>query len=367
MNELTGLLFWMPMILAMAVSFVSTKWVIKNASSWGIIDDPKKHLLPKVSHDYPVPRGGGIPIYVALLTGLLLFLPKNEKTWGILAGATIIVLTGWIDDKYEEKVSPYLRLGLNILAALLVIGAGVGIAYISNPMGGIINLDQPQICFQALGGSHCIWILSDLFALVWLVWMQNVVGWSSGVDGQLPGFVVIAAITMGILGLRFGQDSSQWIVITLAAITAGAYAGFLPWNFWPQKIMPGYGGKSLAGFLLGVLAILSSAKVGALLLVLGIPFVDAVLVIIKRIREGRSPVWGGREHLHHYLLDMGWSKRKIALFYWLVSAILAIAAWQLKAPAKFYTMAAVILIVGGLIFWLHNWSTYLKQRGHASG
>ncbi|NTW43452.1 MAG: hypothetical protein HGB14_03220, partial [Anaerolineaceae bacterium] len=122
------------------------------------------------------------------------------------------------------------------------------------------------------------------------------------------------ASLLALLGMRSGLDDAQITVVILAGLCAGAYAGFLPWNWWPQKIMPGYGGKSLAGFILGVLAILSGAKVGTMALVLGIPFVDAVLVIIKRIREGRSPVWGGREHLHHYLLDRGWGKRRIAFF-----------------------------------------------------
>ena len=131
----------------------------------------------------------------------------------------------------------------------------------------------------------------------------------------MPGFVAIAAATIAFLGWKSNADFSQQLVITLAAITTGAYLGFLPWNWYPQKTIPGYGGKSLAGYLLGILAILSGAKVGALMLVLGVPFVDAAMVILKRVREGRSPVWG-REHLHHYLLELGWGKRRIALFYW---------------------------------------------------
>jgi len=209
--------------------------------------------------------------------------------------------------------------------------------------------------------------LSDVFALLWLMAMQNFVGWSSGVDGQLPGFVVIAALTMAALGNRFGGDPSQQLGIILAGITAGAYLGFLPWNWYPQKIMSGYGGKSLAGYLLGVLAILSGAKVGAMILVLGIPLIDAVMVMIKRIREGRSPVWGGREHLHHYLLEMGWGKRRIALFYWSMSGLMAVLALRLNSTSKYFTMAAVVMIAGGVILWLHYFSTYLKPRDRDSG
>jgi UDP-GlcNAc:undecaprenyl-phosphate/decaprenyl-phosphate GlcNAc-1-phosphate transferase len=359
--------FVFPAILTAIVSYITTALIIKWGRKLKIIDDPTTHKHPKVVHNKPVPRGGGWPIWIALIVGIIVFAPHNLKLWGVIAGATILAITGFLDDRFSEKVSPYLRLLLNSLAALCVIGVGIGIAYITNPWGGVINLDIPKWCFIASGSTHCIWILSDLFAFVWLIWMQNIVGWSSGVDGQLSGFVLTAAVTMGLMAMRFGTDSSQIPVLILAGITAGAFAGFLPWNWFPQKIMPGYGGKSLAGFLLGTLAILSSAKVGALLLVLGLPVIDAVLVIIKRIKEGRSPVWGGREHLHHYLLDAGWSKKNIAWFYWGMSVILAFFAWQLKAPFKLFTMATLGLIVTGAIIWLKNWSISLKPPDQDNG
>jgi UDP-GlcNAc:undecaprenyl-phosphate/decaprenyl-phosphate GlcNAc-1-phosphate transferase len=363
-----ALQFLLPIGVSFGVSFLTTWWVVKFGDRLKILDNPALHRQPKVVHSTVVPRGGGIPIFAALVTGLVMFVGMGDKrVIGIIAGAAVLAVTGFLDDRFEEKVSPYLRLALNILAALMVIGAGIGIAYITNPWGGVIRLDQPQYCFVAFGTQHCVWILSSIFGLVLLVWMQNIVGWSSGVDGQLSGFVITAAITMGLLGLRFGLDNQVFLVILLAAITAGAYLGFLPWNWWPQKIMPGYGGKSLAGYLLGILAIMSFAKVGTLLMVLGIPFIDALLVIIKRIREGRSPVWGGREHLHHYLLDLGWSKQRIAITYWLASILMAWVAWQLQPRAKFYTMAAVGLILGGLILWLQYWSISSKQPDRDSG
>ena len=361
--EMWGGGFWAPLIVAGVVSYLASKLMVKWGDRLGIVDDPKKHKLPKVVHEYPVPRGGGIPIWAALLAGIVIFLPANGRVWGLAAAATILAITGFLDDKYEERISPFVRLGVNILAALVVIGVGIGIAYITNPWGGVFRLDIPQWCL----GTHCIWILADIFALVWLVWMQNIVGWSTGVDGQMPGFVVIAAVTIAVMGQRFSGDFSQWPVVTLAGITAGAYLGFLPWNFYPQKIMPGYGGKSMAGFLLGVLAIMSGAKVGAMALVLGVPFVDAFWVIIKRLREGRLPVWGGREHLHHYLLGLGWGKRRIALFYWAMSLVFALAALQLNSRSKYFTMATVVLVIGGTILWLQYWSTYSKQPDPDNG
>lgn len=358
---LSPVLFW-PLVISAGVSFSTTALIVKWGSRLKIVDDPRRHRHPKVVHSRPVPRGGGIPIFIALLT-MGAWTGVSQRVVGIILGAAVLAGVGFLDDRYEEKISPYLRLGLNILAAGLVIGSGIGIAYITNPLGGTIDLSWPRWCL----GDHCLWVWSDLFALLWLVAMQNVVGWSSGVDGQMPGFVVIAALTMAALGLRFGADAGQWPLIVLALVTAGAYLGFLPWNFYPQKIMPGYGGKSLAGFLLGVLAIMASAKVGAMIMVLGLPIIDAVLVVVKRLREHRSPVWGGYEHFHHLLLDRGWGKRRIAVFYWGVSLILAVAALRLNSGSKYFTMAAVSLIAGGVILWLQNWSTFSKPPAPGSG
>lgn len=359
--------FLPPFILSLGVAYTSSGVVVKLGKRLKIIDDPKTHKHPKVTHDKPVPRGGGIPIFLAIIIGMVVYFPFNKRVVGLIGAMTFLAITGWLDDRFEEKVSPYVRLLINGVAALCVIGAGIGIAYITNPLGGVVSLDQPQTCFWLWGSGHCIWWLSDLFALVWLVWMQNIIGWSSGVDGQLPGFVIVAATTVAIMGASVAGDNSQVPLIILAALTAGAYAGFLPWNWFPQKIMPGYGGKSMAGFLLGVLAILSGAKVGTMLIVLGIPFVDAALVITKRLREKRSPFWGGWDHFHHVLLDLKWSKQKIAKFYLATSTLFAVLALQLKAEAKYFTMATVILVVGGGIWWLRELLITSKQQGPDNG
>jgi len=343
-------LFLLPWLVATFISFLATPLVIKFAGFLGIIDDPQKSNHPKVIHTVPTPRGGGIPIFLALFITALLFLPIDKHIVGILIGALILVVMGTLDDKFN--LNPYLRLALGFLAAAAPIAAGIGIAFITNPLGGTINLSQPQITFNFLG-THSIWILSDLFALLWITFLMNMINMGAkGVDGQLSGVTIIAALTIALLSLKFSADITQWPVIILAAITAGAYLGFLPWHIFPQKIMPGYGGSTLAGYLLGVLSILATAKVGVLLVVLGIPLIDTGYVIIKRILSGKSPVWGDRGHLHHRLLDAGLSKSQVALFYWGLTGILGIIALNLNTGAKIYTMVGLAVFLGGLIIWL---------------
>ena len=344
-------LFIFPGIVSLLIAFASTFVVIKLADKLGIIDDPKKNKHPKVIHTYPTPRGGGIPIFLSLLITSLFFLPIDKHLIGILIGATILVLMGTLDDKYN--LNPYLRLGVGFLAAAMPIAAGIGIAFVSNPLGGVIDLSQPQISFTLFNGEHSIWLLSDLFALFWITFLMNVVNMGAkGVDGQLSGVTVISALTIAFLSLKFSADITQWPVIILAAITAGAYLGFLPWHIFPQKIMPGYGGSTLAGYLLAVLSILSTTKVGVLLVVLGIPLIDTGYTVIRRLISGKSPVWGDRGHLHHRLLDLGFSKGQVAILYWAATGFLGFLALNLNTKSKLYTMMGVAVLLGGLILWI---------------
>jgi UDP-GlcNAc:undecaprenyl-phosphate GlcNAc-1-phosphate transferase len=341
----------LPGIISAVLAFLATPLVIKIAGKIGIIDDPKRHKHPKVIHTYPVPRGGGLAIFAAVFVSALVFLPFDKHLGGILAGATIIAIMGIVDDKYD--LNPYIRLVIQFLAAGAPIVAGIGIAFISNPAGGIIDLSHPQVSFYLLGEVRSIWILSDLFALFWIVILMNFLNMGAkGVDGQLPGVVAIAAVTIALLSLGFSADITQWPVIILAVITAGAYLGFLPWNFYPQKIMPGFAGANLAGYLLAVLSILSTTKVGTLFVVLGVPLADSGYTIVRRIVSGKSPVWGDRGHLHHRLLDAGLSKKQVAYFYWSVTALLGALALNLNTSFKLYTIVGVTIFVGGLLLWL---------------
>ena len=333
------------------IAYFITPFVIKLANKLGLIDDPKKSKHPKVIHTYPVPRVGGLAIFIAVFITSIAFLPLDKHLKGILAGAIILTIMGVLDDKYD--INPYLRLAISFFAAGLPIIAGIGISFISSPFSGVIDLSHPQIAFELFGEIRTIWIISDIFALFWIVFMMNMLNMGAkGIDGQLPGVVAIAAITIAALSLKFSADIAQWPVIILATITAGAFLGFLPWNFYPQKIMPGYSGSVLAGYLLAILAILSTTKVGTLIVVLGIPLVDTGYTIVRRIRGGGSPVWGDRKHLHHKLLDAGLSKKQVVYLYWTSTALLGILALYLNTSTKFYTIIGVAILVGGLLIWL---------------
>lgn len=339
-------------------AYFVTPFVIKFAKKIDIIDDPKKNKHPKVIHKKPIPRGGGLGIYISVIVSMLVFLPLNKYSISIMVGSGIVVVTGIIDDKYN--LSPYLRLAIQFLAASIPIIAGIGIAFISNPMGGVIDLSRPRLSFTLFGELKNVWILSDLFALFWIVFLMNMLNMGAkGIQGQLSGVTAIAAITISILSLQFASDITQWPVIILAMITAGAFLGFLPWNFFPQKIMPGWSGSTLAGFLLAVLSILATTKVGVLLVVLGVPIVDTLYTMTRRVLSGKSPVWGDRGHLHHKLLDAGLTERQVVYFYWSATAFLGALAINLNTSSKLYTIVGVTTVIGALLLCL---TFYTKQR-----
>ncbi len=320
--------------------------VIKFFTSRHWLENPrlKQKKSGNATATTTVPRGGGLPIFISILASSLIFLPLDKHLWGILLASALALMVGLIDD--VRDISPKIRLLTNFLSASIVVASGIGIAYISNPFGGIINLAHPQIHFD-LFGPHSIWLLADILAIFWIMWCMNFVGWSAGVEGQLPGFVSISAFFIGILALRYSTDATQWPVIILAFIISGAYLGFLPWNFYPQKIMPGYSGKSLAGLLLAVLSILSGAKLATLIFLLAVPMLDAIFVITYRLWHKKPPLMSDGNHLHHQLLKLGWGRRRISLFYWLLSFSLGILSLFLNSQQKFYAFLGITILFFG--------------------
>jgi UDP-GlcNAc:undecaprenyl-phosphate/decaprenyl-phosphate GlcNAc-1-phosphate transferase len=365
MDEFLKLL-GIPLIISFFVAYILTPVIIKFAPTLKILDIPGKRGDPATLHTKPIPRGGGIPVLLGILAASVLLLPIDQRLAGILIGATVVVAIGFLDDR--KNASPYLRLAAQFIAAGVVVASGVGIAFITNPItGGVIDLSILRFSFNFLDTSHTIWILSSLFGLFWIVFLMNAVSWSSGVDGQLSGFTTIAAGTLALLSLKFSADITQWPVTILAAAVCGAFLGFLPWHAYPQKIMPGFGGGTLAGFMLAILSILSAGKVGTLLVVLAIPIADTLYTITRRLLSGKSPVWGDKKHLHHRLLEAGWKKKDVAIFYWIATSLLGILALTLNTLFKFYTIIGAGLFVGGFLLWLISLSQSSKQQDRDSG
>lgn len=338
-------------VLAFVTAALIAPVVITFYKKFGWVDDPETTKHAKKTHTQSVPRGGGLVIFLSIIICAFFFLEFDKHLIAIMLGALVLTIAGVLDDIFD--IHPIVRLGTGLLATLIVVGSGIGIAYVTNPFGpGVIHLNQPQWAFTLFGEQHTIWILADIFAVLFIMWNMNIVNWSKGVDGQMPGFVSIALIFVGLLSTKFIDDPTTFNTMSLSFITAGAFAGLLIWNWYPQKIMPGYGAGSLAGYFLAVLAIISGAKVATVLMVLGIPTADAIFTILRRIKAGKSPLWGDRGHLHHKLLDvLGWGRRRIAVFYWATSFLLGFSSLYLNTTGKLITMGIVFGLVFSFLIW----------------
>lgn len=338
-------------LIGLAASSAAIPCVIRLYKKQGWVDDPAQSTHEKLTHKQPITRGGGVPIFFAFLLGSLLLLQIDKYLIAILIGAFLLLIVGTLDDIYS--LHPYPRLAAGILAGLIVVGSGIGIAFVTNPFGpGVIELSQPQLIFDFLGKTRTIWILADVFALFFILWNMNIVNWSKGVDGQLPSFLVIAFIFIGLISNSFSADPTEFNNALMSFLLAGSYLGLLIFNWYPQKIMPGYGASTLAGFFLSVLAIISGAKLATTLMVLAVPTADAVYTIFRRLYQRKSPVWGDRGHLHHLLLDeFGWGRRRISIFYAFTSLIMGVLALNLETTGKMVALTVSFLLVFGLQVW----------------
>lgn len=333
-------------LIGLIISCLTTPLVIYLYQKQGWLDDPRENKHIKKTHQVPVPRGGGVSIFTSFLIGSLLFLQIDKYLIAIIVAALLLTIVGILDDVLD--LHPYIRLIAGLAAGLIVVGSGIGIAFISNPFGpGVIHLNEPTIVLNLFSQTRAIWVLADIFALFFILWNMNIVNWSKGVDGQLPAFSVVALIVIGLISRDFfSADPTEFNNALMSFLLAGAFAGLLIFNWYPQKIMPGYGGGSLAGFFLAVLAILSGAKIATTLMVLAIPTADAIYTIARRIINKKSPIWGDRGHLHHQLLDtFGWSRQKVAIFYALSSLILGFLALNFSTPGKIIALVFSFLFV----------------------
>lgn len=349
-NVIQNTSIFFPLVVSFLATIVATPISLVIIKKFRIFDDPKTHKHPAIIHKSPIPRGGGLPLFAGIAIAAILFLPLTKVTVALLFASLIALVIGILDDKFD--LSPYLRFSANFAVAAIVVGSGVGIPFITSPLNGVLHLDVFRIGFSFLG-SHSIILFSDIIALLWIVWVMNMLNWSKGVDGQMPGIVAISAIVIGILSLRFPVvEQNTLIAARLSFAIAGASLGFLIFNFYPAKIFPGYGATAVY-LLLAAVSILSSAKLATAILVMGVPMVDGIFTILRRILTGHSPFWHDNKHLHHLLLRLGFGQRRIALFYWFISAILGAISLFLSSRGKLFAIIMLVIIAGGTLLFLH--------------
>jgi len=333
--------------------------VRRLAIRYSIVDHPGEK---RKIHLTPTPLLGGVAVIVAFAVGLVLVWPElmggyllPKHIIGVLVGAVIIGVGGALDDRYN--LSPRAQILFPILAALVVVSSGVGIEYISNPFGDTLHLDVVNIeLFQYQGLPYFFTVFADLFTIVWLMGMMYTTKFLDGLDGLVSGITVIGSIILFFLSLS--TEVFQPETATIALITAAAFLGFLIFNWHPARIFLGESGALFAGFILGVLAIISGAKIATTLLILGIPILDVLWVIVRRLfLEKRSPFAGDRKHLHQRLVDIGLTQRQAVLLLYALTAVFGVSSLFMQSDQKVTALAVVgvtMIVLGLFVVWRYK-------------
>jgi UDP-GlcNAc:undecaprenyl-phosphate GlcNAc-1-phosphate transferase len=298
-------------LLAFAVVVLLTPAVGGMARRLGVVDLPGGRRV----NELPVPRLGGIGLFLGMLVPALAFLPLGHQTRGILLGATIAVMVGIVDD--FRGLPWYAKLGGQIAAASVPVAFGVWIDRFTLPFVGIHTLPAG---------------VGIPLSILWIVAIMNMVNFLDGLDGLAAGVAAIAGLTFSVIALSLGKVDAA----ILSAIVFGACVGFLRHNFYPARIIMGDSGALLLGYMLGAISVQGLLKTAATvalffpLLVLAVPIVDTTFVVVRRVRHGERIFEADQAHLHHRFLRRGFSQRRAAVTIWAWCATLAAAAFATR-------------------------------------
>ncbi len=342
--------FILPFIISFVLSLLFTFLIKKVAFKLNIVDRP--YLRRKI-HSKDIPLLGGVGLFLGFFITLFYYSFFTERMFGgymlpkhiigIMIAGFLLIIGGVLDDKYN--LSPLKQIIWPIAACLTMIAAGIGIDFISNPLGEAFQLDQYRFkIFEHNGLPYYIILIADLFTFIWLLGMSYTTKFLDGLDGLVSGISVIASCVLFFLSLQPNIMQPETALICI--ILGGASLGFLFWNFHPAKIFLGEGGSTLIGFMLGTLAIISGGKIATALLILGIPILDVLWVIVRRLLNKKSPFKSAdRKHLHFRLLDLGLSQRGATLFLYFISLTFGILALLLQGKEKVLALGVLILLM----------------------
>ncbi len=294
-------------VVALVVVVLLTPAVGGMARMLGAVDAPGGRRLNRS----PVPRLGGLALFLGIFVPALAFLHLGHETRGLLLGAAVAVTVGAVDD--FRGLRWFEKLGGQLLAASIPVGFGVWVDRFTFPIIGVHALPS--------------WVGMPL-TVIWIVAIMNMVNFLDGLDGLAAGVAAIAGATFAVIALSLGKPDAA----VLSAIVLGASLGFLRHNFYPARIFMGDSGALLLGFVLATVSVQGLLKTAATvalffpLLVLAVPIVDTTFVVARRLKHGERVFEGDQAHLHHRFLRRGFTQPRAAMTIWLWCLSLAAAA-----------------------------------------
>ncbi|MDO5118400.1 MAG: MraY family glycosyltransferase, partial [Eggerthellaceae bacterium] len=334
-------------VVAFAVTFACVPLSKRIARLVGAIDYPSNRRV----NTAPIPRCGGIALYLGLVAGALsiyigvlffgwklndLYILDGVNYLLLFVGISVMFAVGLFDD--ITQISPLAKFGGQVVAAIIVVFAGVSIGAVRTVIAGD---------YVDLG-----WFDYPLTVL-YLVVFANVTNLIDGLDGLASG--VVAIVSMALMYLVFMRGSVTLLLMCLATIAV--CLAFLRYNFFPASIFMGDSGSLLLGFVVGIISVAGIVRTQSFVIMLvplaiaGVPVLDTFTAIVRRLRGHESIGHADLEHVHHRLLQAGLSQRRSVLVLWLCSAVLAAVGCAISGMSGlgrwiiFLVLAAAIFVV----------------------
>ncbi|MFA5010181.1 MAG: MraY family glycosyltransferase [Patescibacteria group bacterium] len=312
--------------IAFLITLLATPWVTSLAKRYRLFDLPSARRV----HTSPIPRIGGLALFLGFFIALLVVFGFDPRILGLALCAILIFGLGLLDDIYS--LPPILKFTGQLVVASLAVFFGITIGNITNPFGGTILLSP---------------IFDVSLTIVWMLLMINTVNFLDGLDGLATGVTAIVSVVLVVLSLFTIVDQPQ--TAALAAMICGTALGFLYYNWHPAKIFMGDGGSHLLGFMLAAISIISGGKIATAVLALGLPVLDLVWAIVRRLKTGKAPWSADKLHLHHLLLSAGLGQRTVVTIFYVFTLGFGTVALLSGTWSKLVGLLIVGLLMAGIV------------------
>jgi len=311
-------------------------------------DDPDRHI-----HKKRVPLLGGLAVLLPLAISLPLFIQFDSVIWPLYISFLILIITGFLDDKYN--LPAHFQLILHTLAGIIILFSIIDLPFINNPLGGQIDLNWYEHTFNFLGLLWRVIIPGDLLIIPWIILCINAVKWTGGSDGLMDANMIITFTLIAILGFR----ANEALIVIISLLTVGSLLGFFIFQFPPAKMFSGSIGKTTYGFLVATLALVKGAKVATTILILALPIIDALFVVIIRYLKYKPKNIidlfriNDTNHLHHQFIKMNFSPLKIILIETSITLFLGSIAILTTGAYKLFAIILTLFLVSSGILYTH--------------
>jgi UDP-GlcNAc:undecaprenyl-phosphate GlcNAc-1-phosphate transferase len=324
--------FFLSFFTSVLVSIALIPVLIRLAGTLNLMDEPGERKV----HVLPIPRCGGIGIATGAVVAFLLFIPFNKTVVGLIAGGGIIVLFGLIDDQIDLNFK--WKFGGQFLAVLVAMAGGLAFSYL--PFFGVEAASE---------------LITLPLTVLFVIGVTNAVNMSDGLDGLAAGIMLLTISAIAFLAVLVQGDD----IVIMSLAVAGGIVGFLWFNTHPAIVFMGDTGSQFIGFMAAFLSIYLTQDVfralnpALPLLLLGLPVLDTISVMILRVRNGLSPFSPDKRHIHHRLLDIGFTHAEVVGTIYLLQGVFLLAAFLLRVASDFAVVGVYLLICTAILSFIH--------------